>query len=81
MQWIYLDGHPSTYQPPPTGLNFGEQTEQVFTFGDSRAPYGLVKEITEKTGRSEPDRNTIKGEWKITVICDYVFKNEGVFGN
>lgn len=26
VQWIYLDGHPSTYQPPPTGLNFGEQS-------------------------------------------------------
>ena len=23
----YLDGHPSRYQPRPTGLNFGEQTE------------------------------------------------------
>ena len=22
----YLDGHPSRYQPRPTGLNFGEQT-------------------------------------------------------
>ena len=25
-QGIYLDGHPSRYQPRPTGLNFGEQT-------------------------------------------------------
>ena len=23
---FYLDGHPSRYQPCPTGLNFGEQT-------------------------------------------------------
>ena len=23
---LYLDGHPSRYQPRPTGLNFGEQT-------------------------------------------------------
>ena len=23
---FYLDGHPSRYQPHPTGLNFGEQT-------------------------------------------------------
>ena len=23
---FYLDGHPSRYQPRPTGLNFGEQT-------------------------------------------------------
>ena len=23
---FYRDGHPSTYQPRPTGLNFGEQT-------------------------------------------------------
>ena len=23
---FYLDGHPSRYQPLPTGLNFGEQT-------------------------------------------------------
>ena len=23
---IYLDGHPSRYQPRPTGFNFGEQT-------------------------------------------------------
>ena len=22
---FYLDGHPSRYQPRPTGLNFGEQ--------------------------------------------------------
>ena len=67
--------------PLQQGLTSVNRQEQVFTFGDSRAPYGLVKEITEKTGRSEPDRNTIKVEWKITVICDYVFKNEGVFGN
>ena len=24
--YFYLDGHPSRYQPRPTGLNFGEQT-------------------------------------------------------
>ena len=24
---FYLDGHPSRYQPHPTGLNFSEQTE------------------------------------------------------
>ena len=24
---LYLDDHPSRYQPRPTGLNFGEQTE------------------------------------------------------
>ena len=24
VQWIYPDGHPSTYQPRPTGLDFGE---------------------------------------------------------
>ena len=24
---FYRDGHPSRYQPRPTGLNFGEQTE------------------------------------------------------
>ena len=24
---FYLDGHPSRYQPHPTGLNFGEQME------------------------------------------------------
>ena len=23
---FYIDGHPSRYQPRPTGLNFGEQT-------------------------------------------------------
>ena len=23
---FYLDGHPSRYQPRPTGLNFGEET-------------------------------------------------------
>ena len=23
---LYLDGHPSRYQPSPTGLNFGGQT-------------------------------------------------------
>ena len=23
---LYRDGHPSRYQPRPTGLNFGEQT-------------------------------------------------------
>ena len=23
---FYLDGHPSSYQPRPTGINFGEQT-------------------------------------------------------
>ena len=67
--------------PLQQGLTSVNRQEQVFTFGDSRAPYGLVKEITEKTGRSEPDRNTIKGERKMTIICDYVFKNEGVFGN
>jgi len=34
---FYLDGHPSRYQPRPTGLNFGEQTGTgVFPFGDSR---------------------------------------------
>ena len=27
---LYLDGHPSRYQPRPTGLNFGEQTGTVF---------------------------------------------------
>ena len=33
---FYLDGHPSRYQPRPTGLNFGEQTGTgVFPFGDS----------------------------------------------
>ena len=26
---FYLDGHPSRYQPRPTGLNFGEQTDQM----------------------------------------------------
>ena len=67
--------------PLQQGLTSVNRAEQVFSFGDSRAPYGLVKEITERTGRSEPDRNKIKGEWKMTVICDYVFKNEGVFGN
>ena len=24
--FFYLDGHPSRYQPRPTGLNFGEHT-------------------------------------------------------
>ena len=24
---VYLDGYPSRYQPRPTGLNFGKQTE------------------------------------------------------
>ena len=34
---FYLDGHPSRYQPRPTGLNCGEQTGTgVFPFGDSR---------------------------------------------
>ena len=41
----------------------------------------LFNKITEKTDRSEPDRNTILGVCKMTVIIDYVFKNEGVFGN
>ena len=34
---FYLDGHPSRYQPRPTGLNFGEQTGTGVPFGDSRA--------------------------------------------
>ena len=39
---FYLDGHPSRYQPRPTGLNFGEQTGTgvfplvIFPLGDSR---------------------------------------------
>ena len=27
---FYRDGHPSRYQPRPTGLNFGEQTGTSF---------------------------------------------------
>ena len=37
-QGIY--GHPSRYQPRPTGLNFGDRLEPVFPFGDSRAHVG-----------------------------------------
>jgi len=34
---FYVDGHPSRYQPRPTGLNFGEQTGTgVFPFGASK---------------------------------------------
>ena len=34
---LYLAGHPSRYQPRPTGLNFGEQKGTgVFPFGDGR---------------------------------------------
>jgi len=29
---FYLDGHPSKYQPRPTGLNFGEQTGTGVSF-------------------------------------------------
>ena len=37
---LYLDGHPSRYQPCPTGLNFGEQMGTgVFPFGDSRTSF------------------------------------------
>ena len=34
---LYLDGHPSRFQPRPKGLNFGEQTGNwCFPFGYSR---------------------------------------------
>ena len=40
---FYRDGHPSRYQPRPTGLNFGEQTGTgVFPFGDSRTSIALA---------------------------------------
>ena len=37
---FYLDGHPSKYQPRPTGLNVGEQRGTgCFTVGDNRTLY------------------------------------------
>ena len=47
---FYLDGHPSRYQPRPTGLNFGEQTGTgVFPFGDSRTSSKYYNENTSTT--------------------------------
>ena len=42
---LYLDGHPSRYQPHPTGLNFGEQT--------GTGVFPLVKAVP--LNRSMPD--------------------------
>ena len=40
---FYLDGHPSRYQPRPTGLNFGEQMGTgVFFFRIAAHAYHLV---------------------------------------
>ena len=36
IQQDFPDGHPFSYHPRPTGLNFGAQTEQIIPFGVSR---------------------------------------------
>ena len=40
---FYRDGHPSRYQPRPTGLNFGEQTGTVDFFLVIAVPANIPK--------------------------------------
>ena len=56
---FYPDGHPSRYQPPPTGLNFGEQTRTgvfplVIAAPQNRVISVLAKPISSKVGINVP---------------------------
>ena len=53
----YLDGHPSRYQPRPTGLYFGEQMGT----GDSRTSH-YIGSVNNLRGAFSPNEGVITSE-------------------
>ena len=71
-----LDGHPSRYQPRPTGLNFGEQTGTgVFPFGNSRTSH-LVHHLIDVKKNFVNKLNLLKRSsfLNLNALLDLYFK-------
>ena len=66
---FYRDGHPSRYQPRPTGLNFGEQTGTgVFPRGKDHRTYSTTRLPVTGNSHLERERTNDFALWTISTL-------------